>query len=78
MEAIVYDKGLVKGGLNTWLPPQELLTVKIPELGGLEKVTVPVRSYVLKVGLHAPGVAVTAEIAQGTTLQGCGEAITTE
>jgi hypothetical protein len=31
----------VKGALNVWDVPQELITVNVPEVGGLLKVTFP-------------------------------------
>jgi hypothetical protein len=49
------------GGLNTWLPPHELVTVKVPVDGGVVVLMVPVRVNVPG-ATHGPGVAVIAVI----------------
>ena len=48
--------GEVKGALNVWDEPQELVTVNVPEVGGLLKVTFPER--VNKLSKHELGIAV--------------------
>jgi hypothetical protein len=47
----------VKGALNVCVPPQELVTVKVPELGGLLNVTFP--ESVNKLSKQVPAAAVT-------------------
>jgi len=58
---------VVKGALNVCEPPQELVTVRVPVVGGETKVTVPETLYWLFPGLHALGVAVKLVMSQGVT-----------
>jgi hypothetical protein len=51
-----------KGGFTVTLPPQELVIVRVPVVGGFDVVIVPVKLKVLVPGLQAPGVAVIAVI----------------
>lgn len=55
---IEYACGEVKGALKVCEPPQELVTVKVPVVGGLLNVKVPERLYWLVDGLHALGALV--------------------
>lgn len=46
----------MKGALNVWDEPQELVTINVPEVGGLLNVTFPER--VNKLSKHELGIAV--------------------
>ena len=61
---IVYACGLVKGALNTCVPPHEFVTVSVPLAGAFVKVIFPFKVKVFVPELHAPGVAVNAVMEQ--------------
>jgi hypothetical protein len=44
--------GELKGGFNVCVPPHELVTVKVPVVGGFVKLTAPVKPNVLVADAH--------------------------
>jgi hypothetical protein len=61
----VYVIGLVQGRGIVVLPPQLLVTVSVPDVGGYDKVICPVTEYVFVAGAQADGTAVNPVILHG-------------